>query len=231
MLVDNNFWDAGDLGCGELVLELRGRLLASPGRVLRVVALDPGAPEDIPSWCRMTGHELVRQDQATGSYWIRGRGAAADGAGQTAAQSDLMDGIYSPKLFQLAKGLPSPSQLDAPDATASAKSSTCGSTAEVDVTVSMGAIQTYAQRVNACLLGRATAAIVARQIAGTPLSELQGVTAQMRAMLAAQGPAPDGRWADLAVLAPVHELKGRHASVLLVFTALERAIARLPSGH
>jgi tRNA 2-thiouridine synthesizing protein A len=58
--VSNAEWNAGDLGCGELVLELRGRLQAmDPGQVLRLVAHDPGAPADIPAWCRLTGHRLV----------------------------------------------------------------------------------------------------------------------------------------------------------------------------
>jgi tRNA 2-thiouridine synthesizing protein A len=53
-------WNAGELGCGELVLELRNRLTAmKPGQRLELVALDPGAPADIPAWCRMTGHTLV----------------------------------------------------------------------------------------------------------------------------------------------------------------------------
>jgi len=53
-------WDAGELGCGELVLELRLRLSAlRPGEIFRLIALDPGAPADIPAWCRMTGHTLV----------------------------------------------------------------------------------------------------------------------------------------------------------------------------
>jgi len=53
-------WDAGDMGCGDLVLELRARLEALvAGRVLRLTARDPGAPADIPAWCRMTGHALV----------------------------------------------------------------------------------------------------------------------------------------------------------------------------
>jgi len=53
-------WDAGELGCGELVLELRSRLAPmNPGELFRLVALDPGAPADIPAWCRMTGHTLV----------------------------------------------------------------------------------------------------------------------------------------------------------------------------
>jgi tRNA 2-thiouridine synthesizing protein A len=54
-------WDAGDLGCGELVLELRSRLAAiPPGSTFRLLAHDPAAREDLPAWCRMTGHTLVR---------------------------------------------------------------------------------------------------------------------------------------------------------------------------
>jgi tRNA 2-thiouridine synthesizing protein A len=56
----DDLWDAGDLGCGELVLELKLRLdRLRPGHVLKLVALDPGAPADLPAWCRMTGHTLV----------------------------------------------------------------------------------------------------------------------------------------------------------------------------
>ena len=55
-------WNAGELGCGELVLELRLRLEAmAPGQVLKLTALDPGAPADLPAWCRMTGHRLENQ--------------------------------------------------------------------------------------------------------------------------------------------------------------------------
>ena len=53
-------WDAGDMGCGELILELRFRMEPmAPGRILKLVATAPGAPADIPAWCRMTGHALV----------------------------------------------------------------------------------------------------------------------------------------------------------------------------
>jgi TusA-related sulfurtransferase len=43
-------WDAGDLGCGDLVLELRTRLQSmKPGEILKLTARDPGAPEDLPA--------------------------------------------------------------------------------------------------------------------------------------------------------------------------------------
>jgi len=53
-------WDAGDLGCGDLVLELRLRLRELPaGAVMHVVARDPAAPVDLPAWCGLVGHTLL----------------------------------------------------------------------------------------------------------------------------------------------------------------------------
>jgi len=67
---EHSAWAAGCLGCGDLVLELRSRMAALPaGAVLKITATDPGAPEDLPAWCRMTGHLLVKA--APPEYWIR----------------------------------------------------------------------------------------------------------------------------------------------------------------
>lgn len=67
-LADDEF-DAGDMGCGELVLELRQQLFArAPREVLRVTARDPAAPVDLPAWCGLTGHRLVAARPP--EYWI-----------------------------------------------------------------------------------------------------------------------------------------------------------------
>jgi tRNA 2-thiouridine synthesizing protein A len=51
------------MGCGQLVFELRRRLLElKPGERLELIAQSPGAPTDLPAWCRMTGHTLVLAD-------------------------------------------------------------------------------------------------------------------------------------------------------------------------
>jgi tRNA 2-thiouridine synthesizing protein A len=56
-------WDAGEMGCGQLVFELRTRLSQmNPGEQLELTARSPGAPVDLPAWCRMTGHTLVAAD-------------------------------------------------------------------------------------------------------------------------------------------------------------------------
>lgn len=63
-------WDAGGMGCGELVFLLAMRMRAMrPGAVLLLTATDLGAPHDIPAWCRMTGHPLLRADHP--QYFIR----------------------------------------------------------------------------------------------------------------------------------------------------------------
>lgn len=67
-------WDAGDMGCGELVLALRNRLLPlAPGTLFTLRATDPAAPEDIPAWCRMTGHALVSANHPL--YLIKRKGS------------------------------------------------------------------------------------------------------------------------------------------------------------
>ncbi len=63
-------WDAGDLACGDLLLELRFRLDAmGPGTILRLTARDAGAREDLPAWCRLTGHSVLAAQHP--AYWIR----------------------------------------------------------------------------------------------------------------------------------------------------------------
>jgi NifU-like protein involved in Fe-S cluster formation len=53
----------------------------------------------------------------------------------------------------------------------------------------------------------------------------------MYRMLKEGGPAPDGKWADLAVLEPVRDYKARHASTLLTFDAVVDAIGQIEQKH
>ncbi len=59
-------WEAGETGCGQLIVGLKreiGQIQA--GELLQVTALDAGAPADLPAWCRMTGHALVSANHPT----------------------------------------------------------------------------------------------------------------------------------------------------------------------
>jgi NifU-like protein involved in Fe-S cluster formation len=62
---------------------------------------------------------------------------------------------------------------------------------------------------------------------GSTPDELRRVREEMRAMLKDNGPPPEGRWADLAVLEPVRDYKARHASTLLTFDAVVDALDQI----
>ena len=63
-------WDAGEMGCGDLVLAVRLRMDRLGARAtLKLVARDPGAKEDLPAWCRLTGHKLLAHSHPV--YWIQ----------------------------------------------------------------------------------------------------------------------------------------------------------------
>lgn len=132
--------------------------------------------------------------------------------------------IYNARILELAASIPRTVRLDAPDATATAHSKLCGSTVTVDLKMEDGRVIAFGQNVKACLLGQSAASVMGREIIGSTAAELREIGAQMRRMLKEDGPPPTGRWADLAVLEPVRDYKARHASTLLVFDAVERAL-------
>lgn len=138
-----------------------------------------------------------------------------------------LDDIYHTRILELAAAMPRTERLAAPDATASAHSKLCGSTIEVDVKMDGGQVVDFGQTVKACLLGQAAASVVGREIVGTGIEEFTAVAEAMRRMLKEDGAPPAGRWADLAVLEPVRDYKARHASTLLVFDALLKAMQQV----
>ena len=140
---------------------------------------------------------------------------------------DLSD-LYSQKILEIAANQPIPGRLVAPDATARRVSRVCGSSIEVDISVSAeGKISAYGHKISACALGQTSAAIVATHIVGTPVDEFRALRAQMTQMLKATGAAPTGKWSDLAYLEPVRDYPPRHTSTLLVFDAVVEALDKI----
>ena len=132
--------------------------------------------------------------------------------------------LYSEKILEIAGNALAAPRLTPPVASVRKVSRLCGSVIEVDVRVVDGVITAYGHDVAACALGQTSAAIVARQIVGTPAEEFRRVRAEMVAMLKADGPPPAGKWSELRYLEPVRDYKPRHASTLLVFDAVVEAL-------
>lgn len=135
-----------------------------------------------------------------------------------------LSSLYNDRILALAAAIPPAARLSAPDATASAHSKLCGSTITVDLKLEGDTVVEFAQTVKACLLGQASASVLASHIVGSSAQELRRVGEELRRMLKQGGPPPGGRWADLAVLEPVREVKARHTSTLLAFEAVDRAL-------
>jgi NifU-like protein involved in Fe-S cluster formation len=142
----------------------------------------------------------------------------------------MLDDIYNAKILEFAGNIPRIGRLEKPQATAKAHSRLCGSTVIVDLNVDEGKVSDFAHDVKACALGQASASIMARHVIGATPDELREVRETMRAMLKENGPAPEGRFADLKFLEPVREYKARHASTLLTFDAVVDALDQIEAG-
>ncbi len=135
----------------------------------------------------------------------------------------MIDELYSARILKAAANMPRAGRLAYPDGSAEKVSKLCGSRVVVDVVLQDGRIVDYAQDVKACALGQAAAAIMGEHAVGASVEEIERARDALRAMLKTGGPPPEGRFADLAMLAPVKDYPPRHASTLLAFEATVEA--------
>ena len=131
----------------------------------------------------------------------------------------MIDDLYSSRILALAANMPKAGRLAAPQGSAEKVAKLCGSRIVVDLVLTDGRVSDFAQEVQACALGQASAAILGANIIGATTEEIRQARDALRAMLKEAGPPPEGRFADLGVLAPVKDYPARHASTLLAFEA------------
>ncbi len=144
-----------------------------------------------------------------------------------------MNELYNQRILKLAADILHIGELDAPQASADAVSRLCGSKVHVELSLDeTGRVSAFAHKIEACALGQAASAVMAREIIGATPEELRHVGDTMRAMLKQNGSAPQdsargGKWSDLEVLEPVRGFKNRHASTLLTFDAVEDCLRQI----
>jgi NifU-like protein involved in Fe-S cluster formation len=139
----------------------------------------------------------------------------------------MIDDVYNAKILEFAGNIPRIGRLENPDASARAHSKLCGSTVTVDIRMDGDHVTDFAHDVKACALGQASSSVMARNVIGATSDELRAVRETMRRMLKENGPAPEGRFADLKYLEPVRDYKARHASTMLTFDAVVDAIDQI----
>jgi NifU-like protein involved in Fe-S cluster formation len=139
----------------------------------------------------------------------------------------MINEVYNKRILELAGNIPRLGRLGEPDASATAHSKLCGSTVTVDLKMAGDQVTDFAHNVKACALGQASSSIMASHVVGSTADELRGLRETVRRMLKENGAAPQGKWADIAVLEPVRDYKARHASTLLTFDAVVDAINQI----
>jgi NifU-like protein involved in Fe-S cluster formation len=135
-----------------------------------------------------------------------------------------MDGLYHSRVLELAADISRVGRLAAPMGSATKVSRVCGSTVTVDLNVSDGKISDLGMAVEACALGQAAAAILARHGVGASVEEVVAARDSLKAMIKEGAAPPEGRFWELRHLEGVRDYPPRHTSTMLAFEAAVAAI-------
>lgn len=142
--------------------------------------------------------------------------------------------LYNPEILKLAASLTEDTLFEPHDARAARTSPVCGSRVWVDVRLGAdGAVAAFGEKVRACALGQASAAILAGGVQGLDAETLRAAHLALAAWLKDDGPLPAvlaAHFPRLALLAPARPLRARHASILLAFAAAAAAAEEAASA-
>ena len=132
--------------------------------------------------------------------------------------------LYTIDILRLAASIPHLGRLPDAQGSAEVRSPTCGSKMSADVVLDgHGRVTEFAQQVEACAFGQASAAVLGAQAIGRNTDEVEAGLAGLSAWLDGSRDDP-GQWPGIETLAPVRQRKGRHGAVLLPYRALLAAI-------
>jgi len=139
----------------------------------------------------------------------------------------MIDELYSREILRRTTQLMHVGHLDHPQATADRVAKLCGSTIHVELNMDGDTITDFAQQVQACALGQASAAILSQHVIGATTAEVFAARDALQHLLKGEPAEFPERFADLRVLAAVKDFPARHASTLLAFNATTAAISSL----
>lgn len=107
---------------------------------------------------------------------------------------------------------------------ASARAPLCGSAIILDLDADdAGRVTKVGLHVEACALGQASAALLARHAPGRSLPDLRAARAAIAGWFAGQGDSPD--WPGFDLLAPARDYPARQGAILLPFDAAISALS------
>jgi NifU-like protein involved in Fe-S cluster formation len=135
----------------------------------------------------------------------------------------MSDELYQLAIKELARAAHGAGRLAQPTASARIDNPLCGDRVTLDLRIQAGIVVELAHETRGCLLCRAAASLLAREIPGRRIEDLALTKNALEALLQAHTK-KTGIWPELAIFAPVQPHKSRHGCVLLPFRALQQAI-------
>ena len=142
-----------------------------------------------------------------------------------------IDALYSREILRRTTQIQHVGHLDAPQGSADGVAKLCGSTIHVEVKLRDAQVSDFAQIIEACALGQASAAILSQSVIGASLAEIEAGRDALRALLKGDEADIPDRFRDLIILQSVKDFPARHASTLLAWEAtLEAAKQALASA-
>ncbi len=139
----------------------------------------------------------------------------------------MIDELYSREILRRTTQLMHVGRLAAPQAQADKVAKLCGSTIHVELNMEGDVVSDFAQEVQACALGQASAAILSQSVVGARADEIVAARDGLRGLLKGQEADFPERFKDFAILASVKAFPARHASTLLALEATTEAISAL----
>ena len=158
---------------------------------------------------------------------IRDTAAQAELAGAKEPLADEVIDLYDEQVMKLGADIPRTERLANPEINVTEVSRVCGSQIEIDLVTDGDRVADYAQTVDACQLGKVSAALMGRTVLGKTEHEIRQARDTMRRMLKEDGPVPQGDWAPFGIFIHARPFKSRHGSIMLPFEALVRAFTAL----
>lgn len=139
----------------------------------------------------------------------------------------MIGDIYSDKILEYAAHISRIGRLNNPDATSKKRARLCGSTITVDLKVENNIVIDFAHEVQACVLGQASASLLASHIIGQTTHNLEMLREIIYHMLTKDGPPPQAPFEAFSCLQPIKDYKTRHASTMLPFDATIECIKQI----
>ncbi|WP_455466787.1 iron-sulfur cluster assembly scaffold protein [Bartonella sp. B39] len=139
----------------------------------------------------------------------------------------MIDNVYSDKILEYAAHISSIGRLNNPDATSKKHARLCGSTITVDLKIENDVVIDFAHEVQACMLGQASASLLASHIRGKTTQNLKILREIIYHMLTKDGPSPQAPFQAFSCLQPIKDYKARHASIMLPFDATVDCIEQI----